>query len=97
MRRDLLARRRYVDLHPEATRADVRRARDTDPGDWTAADACVMVLAAAAALRIAGPAPDVEAVLPRTGPAAWLGEAVLDHLRLAAMRYGTEASGLRSI
>jgi hypothetical protein len=94
MRRDLFARRRYVDLRSEATRADARRARDTDPVDWTPADACVMVLAAAASLRIAGPAPDAEAVLPRTGPAAWLGEAVLDHLRLAAMRYGTEASGL---
>lgn len=96
MRRDLFGRRRYVDLHSEATRADVRMARDTDPGDWTPADACVLVLAAAASLRIAGP-PDVDAVLPRTGPAAWLCEAVLDHLRLAAMRYGTEASGLRSL
>lgn len=95
VRRDLLGlRRRYVDRHAETTRADVLRARNTDPGDWTPVDACVLVLAAAASLRIAGPAPDVDTVLPRTGPAAWLAEAVVDHLRRAAMRYGTEASGL---
>lgn len=95
VRRGLLGlRRRYVDGHPATTLADVRRTTDTDPDGWSPSDACVLVLAGAASLPVTGPVPDAGSMIPRTGPAAWLCEAVVDHLQRAAVRYGVEASGL---
>jgi hypothetical protein len=85
--------RRYVDARPERTAADRHRLPDPDPGSWSAADACVCAVAASARLLEFAEHPPT-AVLPAAGAAAWLAEAVVDHLRVLTARYAAEAAGL---
>jgi hypothetical protein len=90
-------RRRYVDLYPEDTVRD--RARDAEDGValWSPADTCVTAVAVAAGLSDAhsgSPMRPPAGLLAATGTAAWLVEAVVDHLVLAHVRYASQAAAL---
>ncbi len=89
--------RRFVDLRPGTTVADRRRDPSGPPDGWSAPDACVCAVAAAARLLDPDegfdrrPSPEV---LAATGPAAWLCAAVVEHLQVLTDRWATEAAGL---
>ena len=87
--------RRFVDLRPGSTAADRRRDPSGPAEGWTAEDASVCAIAAAARLL----EPDFERqpspeVLAATGSAGWLCAAVVERLHVLTDRWATEASGL---
>jgi hypothetical protein len=90
--------RRYVDLAEERTTVDRHRPPTDDPVGWTPQDAGVTAIAAVAGLLV--PIGEAErpppAVMAATGAAAWLCEAVVDHLEVLRIRFMTQAAGLGS-
>jgi hypothetical protein len=89
--------RRYTDRQPEQTRQDRARHADDGPAGWSPVEAAVTAVAVAAGLTdtaAAGPVRPPAALLAATGPAAWLAEAVVDHLLLAHERYARQAAAL---
>jgi hypothetical protein len=90
-------RARYTDLYPEQTARDLARSASDWPADASPADACVTVVAGASGLldpEFDLPVAPPPALLAATGPAAWLGPTVVEHLRQAHARYRDEAGAL---
>jgi hypothetical protein len=89
----------YADRAVERTQRDLTRDPTGPPDGWTPADACVTTIAAAAGLlggRLGSPVEPGSGLLAAAGPAAWLAEAVADHLGRAARRYRMQAAGFRA-
>jgi hypothetical protein len=88
---------RYTDHHRDQTAEDRSRSAFDPPGDGSATDACVTVVAAAGSLLVRGGGVDVvtsPVVLAATGPAQWLCPTVVDHLVRADDRYRAQADAL---
>lgn len=89
--------RRYDDRHPEQTALDLRRPPSTPSSDCTREDACVAAVACASGLLerdtllAEAPPPWVPVA---AGPAAWLCDAVVDHLLVAGRRFRDQAGAL---
>ena len=93
-----LLRRRYEDLHPEATvrdRARGTRYPDSWPSDstWSAGTAAVTAIACAAGAPGDIPVPPPDELVAGTGPARWLCQAVIEHLAEAHARNQQAAVG----
>ena len=89
-------RRRYIDLNAADTVRDQARAAYDDIAPGSPADACVTAVSVAAGLVAHGsvPARPGNALVAATGAAAWLTEAVVDHLLIAHERYSRQAAAL---
>jgi hypothetical protein len=89
--------RRFVDGDPGRTAADRRRDPSGPPDGWTATDACVCTVAAAARLLDQGEGFErtpSAAVLAATGGAAWLCAAVVEYLQERTARWAAQAGTL---
>lgn len=89
----------YDDRAVERTKQDLTRSPDAPSEGWTPADACVTTIAAAAGLlggRLGRPVEPGPGLLAAAGSAAWLAEAVAEHLTTTAQRYRMQAAGFRA-
>jgi hypothetical protein len=87
----------YDDRAVERTTADLTRDPVGPFDGWTDADACVSTIAAAAGLlggRLGAPVAPGTDLLAAAGPAAWLAEAVAEHLLTTAQRYRMQAGSM---
>ena len=87
-------RRRYTDLHAGDTARDRARIDDDGVAPESGADACVTAVGVAAGLGGSVPARPEDDLLAATGAAAWLAEAVVDHLLVTHERYARQAAAL---
>jgi hypothetical protein len=90
--------RRYVDLAEERTAVDRHRLPADDPAGWTPQDAGVTAIAAVSGLLVPLGSPErpTPAVVTAAGDAAWLCEAVVDHLEVLRIRFASQTAGLGS-
>jgi hypothetical protein len=90
-------RRRFTDLRAEETARDRARETDDDVALLSPTAACVTAVAVGGGLsrvQAGSPARPPAGLLAATGTAAWLAEAVVDHLVLAHQRYTHQAAAL---
>jgi hypothetical protein len=90
--------RRYVDLAEERTAVDRHRLPADEPTGWSPQDAGVTAIGAVAGLLVPLGSPErpSPAVVSATREAAWLCEAVVDHLEVLRIRYASQTAGLGS-